>query len=176
MDASRRCLVVRHLAGQTAAPPLQTPADTILLAFDRAAGRRGVLALAPGLHLINEVSGAATADVVDGGLLAAQALLLLEFLVKAEHGALLVCAHVASTATTRGKVAGGRRKSELGARCWAGSCAAVGNLRGLDAGYIASTAATRVEVGLGGWVRLGDVEVDHFDCLYWVVVVMKLCW
>lgn len=96
--------------------------------------------------------------------MAAQTLLLFEFLVEAEHGALLVCAHVTGTATTGGKVAVRGRRSELGAGCWACCCAAVGDLRGLDASNVAGTSTARVEVGLGGGVRLGDVEVDHFDC------------
>ena len=175
VEASRKCLVVRHLAGQTAAPSLQTPADPILLALNRAARRRRILALGPRLHLFDKVSGPAATNVVDGGLLAAQRLLQLEFLVEAEHGAFFVRAHVAGTTTTGGKVAGGRRRSELDAGCWASSCAAVGDLRGLDASYIAGTAATRIEVGFGGGVRLGDVKVDHFDCSVLICCVMKLC-
>ncbi len=102
--------------------------------------------------------------MVHGGLLRAQTLLLLEFLVEAEHGALLVHAHVAGTAAARGKVAAGGRRSELDARCWSSGGAAVGDIRGVDTGYVASSAAARVEVGFGGGMRLGDVEVDHFEC------------
>src|SRR5690242_20896386 len=127
--SSARCLVVRHLAGQTAAPPLETPTDTILLALNRAARGCGVLALTSGLHLVDEVTGTATANVVDRSLLAAKTLLLLELLIKTEHGALFVGAHVTSTTTPRGEVAGGGRRSKLDARRWACCCAAVGDFR-----------------------------------------------
>lgn len=156
------CLVVGHLARKAAAPPLQTPADAILLALNRAARGCGVLALTPRLHLVDEVAGTTTTDVVDGGLLAAQTLLLLELLIKAEHGAFLVGAHVASTTTSGGEVPVGGRRSELDTRCWACCCAAVGDLRRLDTSDVASTPTARVKVRLGGRVRFGDVEVDHF--------------
>lgn len=163
-------LIIGNLPRQAVAPPLQAPADTVLLALDRAGRRCRVLTLALGLHLIDKVAGTTTANVVDGGLLAAQTLLLLELLVKAEHGALLVCAHVTSATATRSKVAGGRGSSKLDAGCWARCVTAVGKLRGCNASDVSCTAAARVKVRLGGGVRLCDVEVDHFDCSYCVLL------
>ena len=116
--------------------------------------------------------------MVDGSLLAAQTLLLLELLVEAEHGALLVGAHVSCAATARSKVACGRRRRELDARCWTCGGAAIGDLRSLYTGHVASATTTRVEVGAGRRVRLCDVEVDHFDYCGDVVVVdvvMRWC-
>lgn len=99
--------------------------------------------------------------MIDRGLLAAQTLLLLELLIEAKHGALLVGTHVSCAATARSKVACGGRGGELDARCWACGGAAIGYLRSLYTGNIASATATRVEVGIGRRVGLGDVEVDH---------------
>lgn len=117
-----------------------------------------------GLHLINKVSSTAATDVVDGCLLGAQAFLLLEFLVEAKDGAFRLL-HVASTATTGSVegVAGWGR--QLGAGSRARSSGTRSDLGGLDAHSIASAAAAGVHVSTGGWVRLVDVEVDHFDCL-----------
>lgn len=56
------------------------------------------------LHLVDEVACASTADVVDGSLLGAKALLLLEFLVEAEHGSFPLAVHVAGATAARGKV------------------------------------------------------------------------
>ncbi len=117
-----------------------------------------------GLHLVDEVSSTAATDVVDGCLLGAEAFLLLKFLVEAEDGAFRLL-HVASTATT-GSVEGiARWGRQLGARSWARGSGARSDLSGLDAHSVASAAATRVHVGTSRWVRLVDVEVDHFEYL-----------
>lgn len=124
-----------------------------------------VVALRAGLHFINEVSCAAAADVIDGRLLAAEALLLLEFLVEAEHGTFPLAVHVSCSTAARGEVSVGGWRGELDARCWAGGGLAVGERLGRDAGYIASAAAARVDVrGADGGVGLGDVEGRHFVC------------
>ena len=138
-----------------------------------------------GAHLVNEVAGASSADVVDGCLLGTQTFLLLEFFVEAEHGTLLLAAHVSGSATARGEVVGGWGSSELDAACWASCGCAVGEVALLDASYISGSAAARVNVGgLDGWVRLGDVEGRHFDgvmvdgvrvvCLWYQVDIQSL--
>lgn len=105
--------------------------------------------------------------MVHGCLLGTKALLLLEFLVEAEHGALLGGVHVACAATTGGEVRCGWRRNQLGARCWARGCWAVGEVVGLDAGNVASAATTGVDVGAAyGWVRLRDMEGNHFGIGY----------
>ena len=117
-----------------------------------------------GLHLVDEVAGTAAANVVDGCLLGAETFLLLELLVEAEDGAFRLL-HVASTATT-GSVEGvGWWGRKLSARGWAGGSGTRGDLCGFDAHSVTGTATARVHVGGGGWVRLADVEADHFDCL-----------
>lgn len=93
--------LMRELPAETLPCVLDTPSDTVLFALDArgaGGGRRGALAVGSGLHLLDEVSGAAAANVVDGGLLGAQTLLLLELLVEAEDGTFGL-AHIASTAT-----------------------------------------------------------------------------
>jgi hypothetical protein len=58
----------------------------------------------------------------------------------------------------------------------------VGEVGGLNAGDVASSAAARVDVGAAdGWVRLGDVEGRHFvggggGWLVVCVVVMLCDW
>ena len=60
---------------------------------------RGTAALRPGrVSLVCEVSGAAAADVVDGGLVLHHLALALELLVEAEDGPLLGVVHVAGAA------------------------------------------------------------------------------
>lgn len=154
--------LVRELPGQPLPGRIHAVSDSILGLDGGGAGSR-VLALALGLHLVDVVAGATTADVVDRGLSRAKALLLLELLVKGEDGTLALL-HVAGTATANGIEVGGRGRGELDARGGSGGRVAGSDLRGLDAHGIASTAAARVDVGAAdGWVRLGDVEVDHFE-------------
>jgi len=87
---------------------LDAPAHTVLLALN-AAGRRAVrvLALATRLHLIDKIARATTANMVHGSLLGAQTFLLLQFLVEAEHGPLLLAVHVAGAAAAGVNVGGG---------------------------------------------------------------------
>lgn len=114
------------------------------------------------MELINQVSGSTAADVVDWGSMFAKALLLGEFLVKGEHGALLLAVNVASSATAGGEVNVGGRRSELDARGRARGVGAVGD--GRDAGHVSGTATSKLDVVGEGWVRLGDVVGRHFDC------------
>jgi hypothetical protein len=153
---------VRERPAQPVPRALNTATNTILVAAVRGHGARAVLALRTGLHLVDEVARSTAANVVDGSLLGAQTLLLLQFLVEAEHGALLFTVHVACTAAARSEVAGGRWWGQLDARCWATGGLAVGEVGGLDAGDVAGAAAAGVDVGAAdGWVRLGDVEGRH---------------
>jgi hypothetical protein len=92
---------VRELPAQTLPCVLDAPSHAILFALDARGARGGggrALTVRSGLHLVDKVSGSATANVVDGGLLGAQTLLLLELLVEAEDGAFGL-SHVAGTAT-----------------------------------------------------------------------------
>jgi hypothetical protein len=160
--------LVRESPAEAVPRSLHAAPDTVLVALVRRRGARAVLALAARLHLVDEVAGTAAANVVHGSLLGAETLLLLEFLVKAEHGAFLFAVHVACAAAARGEEGVGGRRSELDTGCWATGCGAVGEVVGLDTGYVAGTAAARVDVGAtDGRVRLGDVEGDHFACLGW---------
>lgn len=174
VDVERR-LLVRKLARELPPCAVDAAAYAVLVALDAAGAAGGVLALALGLHLVDVVAGTATTDVVDGGLLGAEALLLLELLVEGEHGTLGLL-HVAGTTTANGVDGVGGRRCELDARGRARGSLSRSDLRSLDAHGIASTAATRVEVvGADGGVRLSDTEVDHFECGC-VVYVFKLCW
>jgi hypothetical protein len=159
----RHLALVAELPAQPVPRGLDAPAYTVLLTSTARNTGRAVLALAAGLHLVNEVSGTAATDVVDGCLLRAQTLLLLELLVEAEHGALLLAAHVSGSASARCEVAASRGRRELDTGGWATGGCTVGEVGGLDAGNVASSAAARVDVGAAdGWVRLGDVEGRHF--------------
>jgi hypothetical protein len=159
----RHLALVAELPAQPVPRRLDAPANAVLLAATAAHAGRAVLALAAGLHLVNEVAGTAAANVVDGCLLRAQTLLLLELLVEAEHGALLLAAHVSSAAAARGEVVVGWGRRELDARRGASGGCAVGEVGGLDAGDVASSTAAGVDVGAAdGWVRLCDVEGRHF--------------
>lgn len=162
-------VLVRELAAQPVPRSLHAASDTVLVGLGTRGRACAVLALASGLHLVDKVAGTTTANVVDGGLLRAEALLLLEFLVKAEHGTLLLAVHVAGAAATRGEEGVGRRCGQLDARCWARGGRAVGEVGSLDAGNVASTATAGVDVRVSDrWVRLGDVEGRHFGggCLW----------
>ena len=153
---------MRELAAEAVPCSLHAAANAILVGLSRRCRAGTVLALGAGLHLVNEVAGTSTADVVDGSLLGAEALLLLELLVEAEHGALLLAVDVAGAATAGGEEGVGGRRSELDAGCWARGGLAVGDVGGLDAGDVAGAATARVDVGAAyGWVRLGDVEGRH---------------
>ena len=128
-----------------------------------------------GLHLVDQVAGTATANVVDGCLLGAETFLLLEFLVEAEDGAFRLL-HVAGTATTGGVEGVSRWGRKLSARGWASGSGARGDVCSLDAHSVTGTATARVHVGGGGGVRLADVEVDHFDCLVARLIRGSGCW
>lgn len=155
-------VLVRELTAEAVPCSLHASSDAVLVGLDTRGRAGAVLALGSGLHLVNEVAGTATADVVDGSLLGAEALLLLELLVEAEHGTLLLAVHVASAATARGEEGVGGRRSELDAGCWARGGLAVGDIGGLDAGDVTGAATARVDVGAAyGWVRFGDVEGRH---------------
>lgn len=127
-------------------------------------GRSRVLAEGPRVHLVDCVAGAATADVVDGGSVLAEALLLGELLVEREHGSLLLAVDVAGSAAARHEVGVGGRRSELDARGRARGVGAVGHVLGVDAGDVARSSAAVASIGGGvdGGVRLGDVVGRHF--------------
>lgn len=155
---------MRELPAEALPCLLDTPSDAILFALDtRGArgGRGGALSVASGLHLVDEVAGSATADVVDRGLLGAQTLLLLELLIEAEDGAFRL-PHVAGTATASSVSGIGWWRRQFGAGCWARGSWAGGDFSRLDTHGVASTAAARIHVVGGGWVWLVDAEVDHF--------------
>jgi len=157
-----------ELAGDLVPGALDAAAHAVLLAVGGGVGRRRVGSSRAG-HLVDGVAGAAAADVVDGGGVLAQALLLGELLVEAEHGALLLAVDVAGAAAARGEVGVGGGRRELHEGGGPRGVAAVGDIGGVDAGGIASAAAARVDkVGGGdGWVRLGDVVGDHFGMEVW---------
>lgn len=162
MTVKGRLVLVRELTAHAVPRSLNASSNAVLVRLGARCRAGAVLALAAGLHLIDEVTGTTTADVVDGGLLRAKALLLLELLVEAEHGTLLLAVHVTSAAAARGEEGVGRRRSELDTGCRARGGLAVGDVGGLDAGDVASTATAGVDVGAAyGWVRLGDVEGRH---------------
>jgi len=127
-------------------------------------------------HLVDEVAGATTTDVVNRSLVLHQLGLALELLIEAEDSALLFAVHVASAATAGCEVTtwGWCLKSYSG--CWTGGIRARCDILWVDMGDIASTATARVEVmsSRDGWVRLGDAVVarGHFFGCWWV---MWLC-
>lgn len=116
--------------------------------------------------LINQVASATTANVVDRGGVLTETLLLGKFLVEAEHGTFALAVDISGSTSASGEVGVGGRRSELDARGRASGGAAVSYILGVDAGHVAgSTAARVVDIcGGGRWVRLGDVEGDHFGC------------
>ena len=153
-------LVARELPRHLVPGALNGAANTALRVG--AHSRRGRVLAAGLLALLDEVAGSATANVVDGGGVLPEALLLGEFLVKGEHGALLLAVDVAGAATAAGEEGVGGRGAELDAGCWARGVLAGGDVLG-DAGYVASSSTTVVDGGCGGGrVRLGDVVGDHF--------------
>lgn len=123
------------------------------------------MALRARLHFVDEVASTSTADVIDGSLLRPEALLLLQLLVEAEHGA-LASLHVACSAATCGIDEVGGRWCQFDTRGRPAGCLAVGDLVRLDAHGIASATTAGVDVGRADCrMRLGDVEIDHFDWL-----------
>lgn len=158
-------LVARELARHLVPGALDGGADAALRVG--ACSRRGrVLALGL-LALLDEVAGAAAADVVDGGGVLAEAFLLSELLVKGEHGAFLLAVDVAGAAASAGEEGVGGGRAELDARCWTSGVVSGGDVLG-DAGYVSSSAATVVDGGRGGGgVRLGDVVGDHVGGVLW---------
>jgi len=144
-------------------------------------GRRRRSRAVPGSRwspLVNEVAGAATADVVDGSLVLHHAALTGELLVEAEDGALALTVDVAGAATAGGEERVGWMRSDLRARCRAGGGWAWGDFLGVHLGDIACTAAARVNVPRprDGRVRLGDVICfvrRHYD-VTWCCVVSKI--
>lgn len=95
---------------------LDAPADTGL-GLSAGVGAGGVLAVGrAGVHLVDIVSGAAAADVVDGGGVLTEALLLGELLVEGEHGAFLLAMDVAGAAAARGEERVGGGSGQLDAR------------------------------------------------------------
>lgn len=93
----------------------------------------------------DEVAGTAAANVVYGGRVLPQALLLGELLVEREDGALLFAVHVAGAAAAGGEVAIRGRRGELdaGGRT-AGSCT-VGDFLGIHASDVPGAAAAVVD-------------------------------
>lgn len=85
----------------------------------RAHGRRSRVLAAGLLALLDEVASSAAANVVDGGSVLPETLLLDELLVKGEHGALLLAVDVAGATTAAGEESVGGRGAELDAGCWA---------------------------------------------------------
>lgn len=140
------------------------PRTAILLRLNARDGTSRVGPLATGLHLIDKVTSTTTTNVVDGGLLAAKALLSLELFVEGEHGALGLL-HVTGTATTNGVDGVGGWWAELDARGRASGSVASGDVGSLDAHGVTGASTAGVDVGgLDIGVGLGDVEGRH--CVY----------
>lgn len=143
------------------------PGVRAVVADDRAAGAvppRGALA---GVHLVDEVAGAAAADVVDGRLVLHHPALALQLLVEAEDGALALLVEVAGATAAGEEVGVGRWSLQLDARCWASGVGAGGGLLRVDVDVVAGSTSPGVDVvGRGdGWVRLGDLVLSgHVDC------------
>ena len=116
-----------------------------------------------------EVAGAAATNVVDGSGVLAQALLLGELLVEAEHGALLLAVHVAGAAAAGGEEGVGGWWGQLDARGGSRGGWPCGEGRVRDACLVSGAAAAVVDgcAGLGdGGVGLGDVVGEgHFGGL-----------
>ena len=173
---------MRELAAQPLPRTIHAPPYAIFLALHAlrlASGR--VLPLATRLHLIDEVSRTSASNVVHGCLLGAQTLLLLEFLVEAEHGALALL-HVAGAAAASRVEGAGGGCGELDARGGPAGGGACGEGAGGNAQSVAGAAAAGVDVGgFDRGVGLGDVEGWHFDggwlgvVVVVVVVVMVIC-
>jgi len=126
------------------------------------------------VEFIDQVSSAATADVVDGSGVLAETLLLGKFLVEREHSAFLLAVHVACSTAARGVEGVGWRRSELDQRGWTGGIRARGHVLWVDASGITGTATSRIVVvgGRDGWVRLGDVVGRHFELLGFVLLMV----
>lgn len=164
MQNRQKCLrSAGELLGNAVPGALDASSNTGLRVGGRVGGGR-VLALWSRVHLVDCVAGATTADVVDGGSVLAEALLLGELLVEGEHGSLLLAVDVAGSATAGHEVRVGGRWGELDARGRARGVLAVGHLTWVDAGDVACSAAAIAGIGGGGdgWVRLGDVVGRHF--------------
>jgi len=114
-------------------------------------------------HVVNEITGTATSDVVNWSLVGGDLALTLEFLVEAEHGSLLLAVEVSCAATACGEVGIWWCWADGCLRCWARGIRAGADALWVDLSYIAGAAASRVEV-VGRWDRwvwLGD-SVGHF--------------
>jgi len=118
------------------------------------------------MHLIDEVAGSATTNVIDGSSVLAEALLLGQFLVEAEHGALLLAVNVAGAATARGKEGVGGRRREREERSRSGRIGTSSGRLGVHTGDITGAAPTGVvDVGgRDGGVWLGDLVGWHCGC------------
>ena len=129
--------------------------------------RRGRVLAAGLLALLGtkEVTGTATADVIDGGSILAETLLLGELLVEGEHGTLLLAVHVAGSTAAASEEGVGWGRRELDAGCWAGGICASSDGLGVHTGCVTGTASSRVvDIGGGdGRVRLGDVVGGHCE-------------
>jgi len=115
-------------------------------------------------HVIDEVTGTATSDVVNWSLVGSNLALTLEFLVEAEHGSLLLAVEVSCAATACGEVGIWCCWADGSLRCWASGIRTGADTLWVDLSSIAGAAASRVEV-VGRWDRwvwLGD-SVGHFD-------------
>jgi len=138
-------------------------------AGDRGGVRSDGARLRDVLGLVDEVGGAAAADVVDGGLVLAAGVHLL---VELEHGLLSLGSlgvEVASAAAADAEGAVGRGRAVEGDARGRTRCAgAGGELRGVVALVVACTADAAAEhegAGLGdGGVRLGDGVVARHCC------------
>jgi len=126
------------------------------------------------MHLVDGVACSASADMVDGGGVLPQPLLLGELLVEGEHGPLLLAMDVACSSTAGGEESVRWGRSQLDARGWALSSGSVGDILGVDASDVSGTASSSVVVvgDWNGWVRLGDAVGWHFDCFVCCVVVV----
>lgn len=107
------------------------------------------------------VACSSTAHVINGThlVLALAGSLAGKLLIKREDGALRSVVNVASSTTTSGKLGAGLRESATKERGRATSGRGVSSLWGLEG--VACSSATRVHVGAGVWVRLGDLVGRH---------------
>lgn len=170
-------LVARELPRHLAPGTLHAASDAALR-VGAEVGRGRVLA-ARLCALLDEVACATAADVVDGGGVLAETLLLGELLIKGEHGSLLLAVDVACTATAAGEESVGRWGAKLDARCRASGIGARSYVLG-ETGDVSCSSTAIVDGGPGRGVGLGDVVGDHFElaefvCLgEWGVQVQRL--
>jgi len=108
---------------------------------------------------VDFVAGATAANVVDGGGVLHQALLLGKLLVEAEDGAFLLAVEVAGAATSAHEVGVLWGRSELDDRSRSGGIRASSDVLGVDASDVARTSSAGMVVvaGRDGRVRLGDL-------------------